>query len=70
MEVASDARGPFIKCSPYLKPVSVSVRTHLNVTLGASLRPVPNPNGDADNKGSYYAAALLSQALQVTIIFS
>lgn len=71
MKQARKASRPSIKCSQYLKPVSVSVSVCLSMRNFQCLTATgANHYQDPYNKDSYYATILLRAMLEVTIIFS
>lgn len=71
MKQASKAPRPFIKCSQYLKPVSVSVSAYLSIrnfkcliAAGANHYSIPY------NKGSYHSTILLREVTAVSNILT
>lgn len=71
MKQASKTPRPFIKCSQYLKPVSVSVSAYLSIrnfkcliAAGANHYSIPY------NKGSYHSTILLREVTAVSNILT
>lgn len=71
MKQARKASRPSIKCSQYLKPVSVSVSACLSIRNFHCLTVNgANHYQDTYNKDSYCSTILLRVLLEVTILFS